>query len=99
MSLIDFLKTKKTWNITTLKNCSIVAIPVFPHWGLAYRSLLKDYVHFIELFSCWLLSLLLLLQFVIIARVMETYLDGTGYNTYGTGNQYPEVGYWIQGGY
>jgi hypothetical protein len=26
---------------------------------------------------------------------METYLDGTGYNTYGTGNQYPEVGYWI----
>jgi hypothetical protein len=22
-------------------------------------------------------------------------LDGTGYNTYGTGNQYPEVGYWI----
>ena len=25
---------------------------------------------------------------------METYLDGTGYNTYGTGNQYPEVGYW-----
>jgi hypothetical protein len=24
---------------------------------------------------------------------METYLDGTGYNTYG--NQYPEVGYWI----
>jgi hypothetical protein len=37
----------------------------------------------------------LLLQFVIIARVMETYLDGTGYNTYGTGNQYPEVGYWI----
>ena len=22
---------------------------------------------------------------------METYLDGTGYNTYGTGNQYPEV--------
>jgi hypothetical protein len=42
-----------------------------------------------------LLSLLLFLQFVIIARVMETYLDGTGYNTYGTGNQYPEVGYWI----
>jgi hypothetical protein len=32
------------------------------------------------------------LQFVIIARVMETYLDGTGYNTYGIGNQYPEVG-------
>ena len=30
---------------------------------------------------------------------METYLDGTGYNTYGTGNQYPEVGYWAQGGY
>jgi hypothetical protein len=26
---------------------------------------------------------------------METYLDGTGYNTYGTDNQYPEVGYWI----
>jgi hypothetical protein len=26
---------------------------------------------------------------------METYLDGTGYNTYTTGNQYPEVGYWI----
>ena len=26
---------------------------------------------------------------------METYLDGTVYNTYGTGNQYPEVGYWI----
>ena len=26
---------------------------------------------------------------------METYLDGTGYNTYGIGNQYPEVGYWI----
>jgi hypothetical protein len=26
---------------------------------------------------------------------METYLDGTGYNTYGTGNQYPEVGYCI----
>jgi hypothetical protein len=26
---------------------------------------------------------------------METYLDGTGYNTYGTGNQYPEMGYWI----
>ena len=26
---------------------------------------------------------------------MKTYLDGTGYNTYGTGNQYPEVGYWI----
>ena len=26
---------------------------------------------------------------------METYLDGTGYNTYGTGNQYPKVGYWI----
>jgi hypothetical protein len=25
---------------------------------------------------------------------METYLDGTGY-TYGTANQYPEVGYWI----
>jgi hypothetical protein len=24
---------------------------------------------------------------------METYLNGTGYNTYG--NQYPEVGYWI----
>jgi hypothetical protein len=24
---------------------------------------------------------------------METYLDGTGYNTYG--NQYPEVEYWI----
>jgi hypothetical protein len=22
-------------------------------------------------------------------------VDGTGYNTYGTGNQYPEVGYWI----
>jgi hypothetical protein len=22
-------------------------------------------------------------------------LDGTRYNTYGTGNQYPEVGYWI----
>ena len=22
---------------------------------------------------------------------MKTYLDGTGYNTYGTGNQYPEV--------
>jgi hypothetical protein len=35
------------------------------------------------------------LQFVIIARVVETYLDGTGYNTYATGNQYPEVGYWI----
>ena len=31
---------------------------------------------------------------------METYLDGTRYNTYGTGNQYPEVGYWIlRGGY
>jgi hypothetical protein len=26
---------------------------------------------------------------------METYLDGAGHNTYGTGNQYPEVGYWI----
>jgi hypothetical protein len=26
---------------------------------------------------------------------MKTYLDGTGYNTYGTGNQYPEGGYWI----
>ena len=26
---------------------------------------------------------------------METYLDGAGYNTYCTGNQYPEVGYWI----
>ena len=26
---------------------------------------------------------------------METYLDGTGYNTYGTGNQYPEVAHWI----
>jgi hypothetical protein len=26
---------------------------------------------------------------------METCSDGTGYNTYGTGNQYPEVGYWI----
>ena len=26
---------------------------------------------------------------------METYLDGTGYNTYGTGTQEPEVGYWI----
>jgi hypothetical protein len=24
---------------------------------------------------------------------METYLDVTGYNTYG--NQYPEAGYWI----
>jgi hypothetical protein len=22
---------------------------------------------------------------------METYLDGTGYNTYGTGNQYPRL--------
>jgi hypothetical protein len=31
LCLIDFLKTKKTWNITTLKNCCIVAIPVFPH--------------------------------------------------------------------
>ena len=31
---------------------------------------------------------------------METYLDGTGYNTYGTGNQYPEVGYTgFSGGY
>jgi hypothetical protein len=93
-SLIDFLKsikTKKTWNITTLKNCCIVAIPVFLHGGLTYRSL----VCINELFSCWLLSLLLLLQFVIIARVMETYLDGKGFNTYGTGNQYPEVGYWI----
>jgi hypothetical protein len=31
---------------------------------------------------------------------METYLDGTGYNAYGTGNKYPEVGYWIlRGGY
>ena len=29
---------------------------------------------------------------------METYLDGTRYNTYGTGNQYPEVGYWNLGG-
>ena len=29
---------------------------------------------------------------------METYFDGTGYNTYGTGNQYPEVGHWILGG-
>ena len=37
----------------------------------------------------------MLLQFVIIAGVMKTYLDGTGYNTYGTDNQYPEVGYWI----
>ena len=26
---------------------------------------------------------------------METYLDGMWYNIYGTGNQYPEVGYWI----
>ena len=32
---------------------------------------------------------------IVIVRVMETYLDGTGYNTYGTGNQYPDVGYWI----
>jgi hypothetical protein len=29
---------------------------------------------------------------------MKTYLDETGYNTYGTGNQYPEVGYWILSG-
>ena len=55
-------------------------------------------MHFIVLMNYLVvdcLSLLLLLQFVIIARVMKTYLDGTGYNTYGTGNQYPEVGYWI----
>ena len=26
---------------------------------------------------------------------METYFDGTGYNTYGTDNQYPEVAYGI----
>jgi hypothetical protein len=26
---------------------------------------------------------------------MEIYFDRMGYNIYGTGNQYPEVGYWI----
>jgi hypothetical protein len=30
---------------------------------------------------------------IVTVRVMETYLDGTGYNTYGTQDQ--EVGYWI----
>lgn len=26
---------------------------------------------------------------------MEIYFDRMGYNIYGTGNQYPEVGYWV----
>jgi hypothetical protein len=55
--MLSRLDTKKISNIKKMLNTfdgarswkflNIISLPpVFPHWGLAYRSLLKDYVEF-----------------------------------------------------
>jgi hypothetical protein len=83
----------------TLRKCET---PLHDGLLIAFESyqfasnLLKDYVHFSVLMNCLVVDES---PVVIVICNSESYgnlfsyLDGTGYNTYG--NQYPEVGYWI----